>query len=50
MEENVMFKDLGLSEQMGTLNEGTFADFVLLDEECTVRATFVGGECIYVKD
>ncbi len=38
---------LGLERQMGTLNEGTFADFILLDEECTVRATFIGGTCVY---
>lgn len=41
---------LGLEKKMGTLLPGTLADFVLLDEECHVRATFVGGECVYVGD
>ncbi len=41
---------LGVADRMGTLDEGTLADFILLDEECTVRATFVGGACVYVKE
>ncbi len=41
---------LNVADQMGTLQEGTLADFILLDEECNVRATFVGGECVYCKE
>ncbi|MBQ6823319.1 MAG: N-acetylglucosamine-6-phosphate deacetylase [Clostridia bacterium] len=41
---------LGLDSEMGTLLPGTLADFVLMDEECNVYATFVGGECVYVKE
>lgn len=37
---------LGLSE-MGCLQEGNLADFILLDEECNIYATFIGGECVY---
>ncbi|MBQ7095867.1 MAG: N-acetylglucosamine-6-phosphate deacetylase [Clostridia bacterium] len=37
---------LGLSE-MGCLKEGNLADFILLDEECRIYATFIGGECVY---
>jgi N-acetylglucosamine-6-phosphate deacetylase len=40
---------LNVADQMGTLKEGTLADFILLDEECNVRATFVGGECVFTK-
>ena len=39
---------LGLSE-MGTLKEGNLADFILLNEECEIFATFVGGECVYQR-
>ena len=39
---------LGLKE-MGTLKEGNLADFILLDEDCNIYATFVGGECVFRK-
>lgn len=41
---------LGVDQQMGTLLPGTLADFVLMDEECHVRATFLGGECVFVRE
>ena len=41
---------LGLEREMGTLLPDTLADFVLMDEECNIRATFVGGECVYVRN
>ncbi|MBQ8892792.1 MAG: N-acetylglucosamine-6-phosphate deacetylase [Clostridia bacterium] len=41
---------LGVEGEMGTLLPGTLADFVLMDEECHVCATFVGGECVYLKE
>jgi N-acetylglucosamine-6-phosphate deacetylase len=34
---------LGIATQKGTLNAGADADFVLLDSDMRVRATFVGG-------
>ena len=36
---------LGLNDRMGTLQEGTLADFILMDEECNIKATYIGGEC-----
>lgn len=41
---------LGIGDQMGTLLPGTLADFILLDESCRIRATFVGGECVWSAD
>ncbi len=41
---------LGLEREMGTLLPGTLADFILLDETCRIRATFVGGGCVYSAD
>ena len=41
---------LGVDDQMGTLAEGTLADFILMDENCRIRATFVGGKCVYSED
>jgi len=35
---------LGIADRKGTLNVGAEADFVLLDANMRVRATFVGGE------
>ncbi len=40
---------LGLEEKMGTLLPGTYADFILLDEDCRISATYVGGQCVYQK-
>ncbi len=41
---------LGIEDQMGTLRPGTLADFILLDDECNIRATFVGGNCVWSAD
>lgn len=41
---------LQIEDQMGTLRPGTLADFILLDETCRIRATFVGGKCVYSED
>ncbi len=41
---------LGIGHQMGTLLPDTFADFILMDEECNIRATFVGGNCVWSAD
>lgn len=41
---------LGIGDQMGTLLPGTLADFILLDDACNIRATFVGGECVWCNE
>ena len=41
---------LGVDHLMGTLQPGTLADFILMDEECNIRATFVGGSCVWSAD
>lgn len=41
---------LGLGGRKGLLLPGYDADFVLLEAEGTVRATFVGGRCVYWKE
>ncbi len=41
---------LGISDRMGCLEEGSCADFILLDEECKIYATFVGGECVFSEE
>ncbi len=40
---------LNIGHQMGTLLPDTLADFILLDEECNIRATFIGGECVWCR-
>ncbi len=41
---------LGIDKEMGTLLPGTLADFVLMDENCNIRATFIGGACVFVRN
>ncbi|XP_018620100.1 N-acetylglucosamine-6-phosphate deacetylase [Scleropages formosus] len=40
---------LGISHRKGTLNYGTDADFVLLDDELSVRATYIAGHQVWRK-
>lgn len=37
----------GITDRKGTLDYGTDADFLLLDDDLNVTATYVGGECVY---
>lgn len=38
---------MGIADQKGTLDFECDADFVLLDDDLTVLATFIAGECVY---
>ncbi len=38
---------LGISHKKGTLNFGADADFIILDEELNVLATFISGTCVF---
>ncbi|XP_061701216.1 N-acetylglucosamine-6-phosphate deacetylase isoform X2 [Syngnathoides biaculeatus] len=40
---------LAISERKGTLDFGTHADFVLLDDELNVKATFISGREVWTK-
>ncbi|XP_061604319.1 N-acetylglucosamine-6-phosphate deacetylase isoform X2 [Phyllopteryx taeniolatus] len=40
---------LGISERKGTLDFGSHADFVLLDDELNVEATFISGQEVWRK-
>jgi N-acetylglucosamine-6-phosphate deacetylase len=38
---------MGVKEQFGTLKEGRRADFVVLEEDGSVRETWVGGRRVW---
>ncbi|MBN3322106.1 NAGA deacetylase, partial [Atractosteus spatula] len=40
---------LGISQRKGTLDYGTDADFVLLDDSLDVKATYIAGEQVWEK-
>ncbi|GFN81608.1 N-acetylglucosamine-6-phosphate deacetylase [Plakobranchus ocellatus] len=38
---------LDIVDKKGTLDFGSDADFIMLDDDLQVRATFIAGECVY---
>ncbi|CAM1322172.1 AMDHD2 (predicted) [Pycnogonum litorale] len=40
---------LGLTDKIGTLDYGTNADFIMLDDEMNVLATHIAGACVWSK-
>ncbi|XP_054708246.1 N-acetylglucosamine-6-phosphate deacetylase-like isoform X2 [Uloborus diversus] len=40
---------LGITHKKGTLDFGTDADFILLDKNITVQATYIDGLCVWEK-
>lgn len=38
---------MNLEHRIGTLDFGTDADFILIDENFEVHKTFIAGECVY---
>ncbi|KAG8200805.1 hypothetical protein JTE90_006386 [Oedothorax gibbosus] len=40
---------MGITEMKGTLDFGTDADFVMLDQDLQVQDTYIGGECVWSK-
>lgn len=43
-------KCLGISDHKGTLDYGTDADFILLDDDLVVHSAWIAGECVYEND
>lgn len=41
---------LGISEQKGTLNFGSDADFILIDDEIHVKSSWIAGECVFSNE
>lgn len=42
-------KCLGIERTKGTLNFGSDADFVFLDDDLTVKSTWIAGKQVYSK-
>ncbi|XP_059169326.1 N-acetylglucosamine-6-phosphate deacetylase-like [Physella acuta] len=38
---------MGIEDKKGTLDFGTDADFIMLDDSLNVKATYIAGECVY---
>lgn len=38
---------LDITDRKGTLDYGTDADFLMLDENYNVTATYIAGECVF---
>lgn len=41
---------LGITDRKGTLNYGSDADFILLDDDMVIHSTWIAGECVYESD
>ena len=41
---------LGITSKKGTLDFGTDADFVLLDDDLNVLRTYIAGECVWSSE
>lgn len=41
---------IGCEHEIGSIGDGKFADFVLLDSELNVKAVYINGKCIDRKD
>ena len=41
---------LGIHDQKGTLDYGSDADFVILNDDLDVLATYIAGQCVWEKD
>ena len=41
---------LGITDQKGTLDFGTDADFIFLDDDLNVLRTYIAGECVWSSD
>ena len=41
---------LGITDKKGTLDFGTDADFVLLDDDLNVLCTYIAGECAWSSE
>lgn len=42
-------KLLGISDKKGTLNFDSDADFIVLNDDLVVLATYIAGECVWSK-
>ena len=41
---------LGVTNKKGTLDFGTDADFLLLDDDLNVHRTYIAGECVWSSE
>ena len=42
-------KSLGVSALYGSIEVGKYADLAILDEDLSIFATYIGGECVYER-
>lgn len=40
---------LGITDRKGTLNYGSDADFILLDDDMEIHSTWIAGECVFAS-
>lgn len=41
---------LGITKSKGTLDYGSDADFIFLNDNLEVKATYIAGECVWTPD